>query len=565
MPHDLIISVQSLIIVLLISACIASNIHCQSNDIHEVAVLWQDVRPKGEIKVRYGQLEKLEILQGQGIVSDNRFEFSSSAETRMILTFNEYNINPGSASTLVSIYTEKYPFSFFLRDVNTGFPIYIPEYHVIVTAADDSRDFEVIRKSITNQKLINKLESIESESETSYEAAALITRDQTCPTWLGISRDVRIFEVHYAMKNDPNEYEIITPRLVSQPIRLEELDNQHAEYAFATGRGQGPVLNSNRRLEDGVIPILHTTLVDEDITYHSVCFASLELSPLKAAYIQGTHYLVADHYCYGHMFTETQQKLLEEKQKEDSLKNEETVLYFRSIAENNSDVPRYAWFKAIKPGRGWWSGFNWSFEPETGFSLYENGKIFCISKLNGKPLPNEEIAILLQPGETALFEFFLPHSPIPRERAEKLAGESFKERYHECRLFWKQKLEAASGINLPEKRIEEMMYAGLLHLDLVAYGHEPDGTLAPTIGVYSPIGTESAPIIQYFNSMGWHDVAKRSLMYFLDKQHDDGMIQNFGGYMVETGAALWSMGEYFRYTRDLEWVEEIKSKLLKSC
>jgi hypothetical protein len=265
------------------------------------------------------------------------------------------------------------------------------------------------------------------------------------------------------------------------------------------------------------------------------------------------------------MFTESQQKLLEEKQKEDSLKNEETVLYFRSVAENNSSVPRYAWFKAIKPGRGWWSGFTWLFEPETGFSLYKNGKIFCISKLNGKPLPNEEIAVLLQPGEKALFEFFLPHSPIPRERAEKLAEESFEERYHECHLFWKQKLNTAPGISLPEKRIEEMMYAGLLHLDLVTYGNEPDGTLAPTIGVYSPIGTESAPIIQYFNSMGWHDVARRSLMYFLDKQHDNGMIQNFGGYMVETGAALWSMGEYFRYTQDLEWVKEVKSRLLKSC
>jgi len=65
--------------------------------------------------------------------------------------------------------------------------------------------------------------------------------------------------------------------------------------------------------------------------------------------------------------------------------------------------------------------------------------------------------------------------------------------------------------------------------------------------------------------MGWNDIAKRSLMYFLDKQHEDGMIQNFGGYMVETGAALWSIGEYFRYTRDTLLVNAIKHKLLKSC
>src|SRR5512133_3392249 len=43
------------------------------------------------------------------------------------------------------------------------------------------------------------------------------------------------------------------------------------------------------------------------------------------------------------------------------------------------------------------------------------------------------------------------------------------------------------------------------------------------------------------------------------------MIQNFGGYMVETGAFLWSMGEYFRYTRDTAWIKEVEPKILKSC
>ena len=52
-------------------------------------------------------------------------------------------------------------------------------------------------------------------------------------------------------------------------------------------------------------------------------------------------------------------------------------------------------------------------------------------------------------------------------------------------------------------------------------------------------------------------------MYFLDKQHEDGMIQNFGGYMVETGAALWSMGEYFSYTRDTTWVRAGRTKTPK--
>jgi hypothetical protein len=532
----------------------------------EITILWKDASPEGEISARFGKTVGLEIIKGKGVLSGQRFTFHPAAENEIRVKFGDCSVGPGSASTLVSVETTEHPFSFFLRDVSTKFPIYIPEYNVIVTKTNDTRDFDGIKKDILDRKMKTKLEIMEAGPEDSYEAASLVTRNQACPTWLGISRDVRTFEVYYAMEDAPAEYEIIRPRLVAGFRKLEELDNGEAEYAFVTGRGQGPVLNSTRRLEEGRMPILHTKLIDEDISYESVFFASLESSRLTTENNAGTNYLVADYHAAGHMFTESQKQLLVEKQKEDSLnKMEETVLWVRTIATNSSQVPRYAWFKTVKPGRGWWSGYGWYYDGKHGFSAYKNGRVFCISRLNGKPLVNEEMTVLLAPGEQAEFEFCIPHAPVSRERAEILSLQSFDERYEECRQFWQEKLAAAPLIKLPEKRIEEMMYAGLLHLDLVAYGNEPDGTLAPTIGVYSPIGTESSPIIQYFNSMGWHDIARRSLQYFLDKQHEDGMIQNFNGYMVETGAALWTMGEYFRYTNDVEWLQETKPALLKSC
>ncbi len=63
----------------------------------------------------------------------------------------------------------------------------------------------------------------------------------------------------------------------------------------------------------------------------------------------------------------------------------------------------------------------------------------------------------------------------------------------------------------------------------VAYGREPDGPLLPAIGIHAAIGSESAPIIQFMDSMGWHDTARRALDYFLAKQHDSGFMQNFNG------------------------------------
>ena len=299
-------------------------------------------------------------------------------------------------------------------------------------------------------------------------------------------------------------------------------------------------------------------LRDEDILYKTRTFVTLVGSPLKSENLRGTHYLVADGYSGGHTFTAEQQSEFEKQEKTELSREETTVLCFRAAAVNTSKALRYAWFKFPETS-------NYQYNAADGFGQFSADRIFCISKLNGKPAPCEEISVLLAPGDSAVFEFYIPHTPVARDRALKLREWDFEDQVKDCRSFWEKKLLSASRIHLPEKRIEEMVYAGLLHLDLITYGLEQEGTLAPTIGVYSPIGSESSPIIQFMNSMGWHETARRSVQYFLDKQHENGFMQNFGGYMLETGAALFTMGEYFRYTRDTEFVKMNMPKIIKAC
>ena len=507
-----------------------------------------------------GKLVKLAALEGRGKINGNQFRFNQAGSNTIDLVLGNIKINQGSGATIVTVRNGNESFSFFLRDVSYDFPIYLPSYHAVVCRSDDMRSYSAIEQNINSRGLQTKISKIESEPEESFDSAAVHTRNQVCPLWLGISRDIRIFELGFS-----GELNNITPRMSSSPINLPETNNTSVKYSYMTGRGQGVEKNFQRRLEEGVLPILQMSQTDEDIEYNSTSFVSLESTPLDKITAFGTHFLVADSLSFGHMFTPEQSKLLKPLLQSESEKAEETILYFRSVAINKSSVPRYAYFRTIRPGSGWWEKFSYSYNPETGLSSYAPDKIFGISKFNGKPLHDEEITILLKPGEEAVFEFYLPHNPVSEERAIRLSEQTFGNKFEECKKFWNSKLAKAAKIKLPEKRIEEMISAGLLHLDLITYGVEPDGTLAPNVGVYSPIGTESSPIMQFYNSMGLHDNARRSLMYFLDKQHDDGMIQNFGGYMVETGAALWSMGEYYRYTLDTSWVREIKPKLLKSC
>ena len=531
--------------------------------VRQLALLLERGPVEGQLEVTDGEILGAHFTHGAGTISGTRFSASSPTPVRLEFTVNGSEIDYGPGRTIVTVRTPNTPFSFFLNDVSAGYPIYIREYRVMVTDQADPRSYDEIRKAVEKKGLLTELQRIESEPEETYEEAIRNVRQMKGQTWLGLGRDMRIFAVSERL-------DWIHPRFHGERVKVPELGDQPVTCNFLMGRGWGAVEDISRRLEDGVLPILHGQLVDGDVTYHLTTFVSLERSPLTSGTVTGTPYLVADGHGAGHMFTDEQKKAFEAQLPAEMNRDEETVLYLRIQAVNTAKVPHYAWFRAAWPSvdrslTPWHGASPYSFESATGFVVFPNGKVFAGNQLNGKPMTRQEVALLLKPGETATYQLLLPHRPISTDRAARLASNSFEQRLQECRAYWRARLAAAGHIHLPEMRYEEMMKAGLLHLDLVAYGREPDGPIAPTIGVYSPIGSESSPIIQYMDSMGWHREARRALMYFLEKQHEDGFIQNFGNYMLETGAALWTMGEHYRYTRDDDWVRQIRPKLLKSA
>ncbi|MGE5559151.1 MAG: hypothetical protein ACM3WV_11190 [Bacillota bacterium] len=534
-----------------------------------IALEWaKDHGCAGNFEVVNAKTAGLRIVKGEGSCDIGGLAFRFEAGGRIELTLADVNAAPGADPVIVTVNMEVNPFSFFLRDVRADYPVFIPEYRVAVTDGGDPRTYEDIEREIRGKEGLSNLQRIDAEPEESFENAAGHTRNLQCQTWLGIGRDVRIFR--FGLRDTGgSSLDWIKPTFHNEELIIPESKGKSVSYNFILGRGMGCTHKVRRRLEDDALPILHGEIEDDDIVYKFTAFASLERSSLSKENIKGTHYLVADGYSCGHMFTEDQEKEFQ-KQKilAEEKMDEEVVLYFRASAFNTSRAPRYAWFKSVLPHAYHVQSPETDvfLDPATGFSSFSSsGRIYCVSKLNGKPLPGEELPVMVMPGECAVFEFYLPHRPISVERAGMLAKQDFQARHEECRRFWMEKLSCGARIELPEKRIENMLKAGLLHLDLITYGNEPAGATAPAIGIYSPIGSESSPIIQFMDSMGWHDLARRSLAYFLNKQHEDGFMQNFGGYMLETGAVLWNIGEHFRHTRDKSWLGYIKDKLLKSC
>ncbi|MEO7599589.1 MAG: hypothetical protein ABIV50_11695 [Opitutus sp.] len=515
-----------------------------------VAILWQQPGATGSISVARGTLS---ALQPPSSAADRTsFRTASDLPSRIELSVTADN-SPAARPTLVTVTTTSRPFTFRLQDVDADYPIYLPSDQVVITPVSDHRSYAEIVAAIRRRGGQTKLQEIDAAPEATFAAVAGVNREMKVETWLGLSRDIRMFRI--------NEHlESFQPRFAGYDTPLPETPKQPATYDFHFGRGWGPRELLRRTLDDHVLPILHGEIDDDSVHYEVTMFASLERSPLTSESVKGTDYLVADRYGHGHMFTPTQAE--EEQRRHEAEMNpaEEVVLYARAVATNRGSAPQYAFIRTAAPALATPTSTKlpeWFFDSTTGLSSFESGRVFAFTRLNGAAAPAEEISILLKPGASAVLEFSVPHRPISKERALALAQQSFDTRLSEARSFWQSRLASAAQWRLPEPRIEQMTRAGLLHLDLVLYGREPKEPLLPAIGVYTAIGSESAPIIQFMDSMGWHDRAERALDFFLEKQHENGFMQNFNGYMLETGAVLWTLGEHFRYTRDEDWLKRI--------
>ncbi len=520
----------------------------RQNSYTSIAIVWRKAPGKGRIEISNGRLASPSAFKGN--------------ETRLDIKIKDAQGDMGAHATLINVSTEAASFSFFLRDVTRSAPVWIDAYGVAVTESGDKRDYEALAAEIRARGLVGESQRLADAPEETFEAASARNRNLTCPTWLGLSRDMRTFRVNY--QKDTGYWGFVDPTYHSPAQAVPESDNRPISIGFCIGPGASCRVQIERWLEERVLPILRSTQKEDDVTYHVTAFATLETQPLSLKKLKGSDWRAVYPNTAGHMLSQEQleaQKGLTEKEKHG--REEEVVCCLRVEAVNSGAVPRYAWFKALycnmalKP----------AFDGTTGFSLMgqEHKKAFGISRLNGRPMAQEEIAVLLPPGGKAVLDLLVPHQPLPVDRALRLAKMDIPAHLEACRLFWRAKLAAGAQVRVPEAAIDERIRAGLLHLDLVAYGREPGGPVLATTGIYSPIGSESSPIIQFMDSMGWHKLAERAIDFFLARQRADGFIQCFGGYQLETGPVLWTMGEHYRYTRDDAWAKRVKPNVLKAC
>lgn len=516
----------------------------------------------GEVSVRYGVLE-----------SERNVKNAMS----LTVSISSENLKAGSKATIVSVGE----FSFFLRDVNSEYPVFEPHIGAASLPENDPRDYAQVAEDVAAKGGISDFRRWEDEPEESFENAARHTRVQTAPTWLGLGPDIRGFWVDYndirqgKRKNleglDLKTWGYICPATHFHGS-LPDPDAKEPYFIhFDLGPGQHCAPRITRKLEDGVLPILHATQEDAAILYDLTAFVTLERHTLSEETVKGTPIPTAYSFCgYHHNIRLPHDEV--DRLRKSLDRSEEPILMMKVRARNISDSPAYAFFTAGTPRFLDWSD-NCREQRElkhqfvNGACMLDDyqGKTVVINKLNDEFMPEHEMSVLVMPGGEVDFEMIVPNGPLSADRAEALRRIDFEKHYQGCRNYWKSKLSKLAEVTIPEKGIENRLYAGLLHMLLATTG-EQTGPLMANVGIrYSPIGSESAPMILSYDWMGLSSIAARCIDYLIARQGGNGAIHTYSNYENETGPLLWTAGEHFKYTRDLDWLKRSAPALKKSC
>ncbi len=515
----------------------------------------------GAVSVRYGRLL-------------SPAEFKNAVE--LFVECGEVNLKPGGGSTIVTAGE----FSCCRREVNSGYPVYVPDAGAAALPAEDPRSYMEIALAVASGGARSDFAQVENEPEMTLEKANSFTRSHIAQTWLGVGPDIRGFWVDY---NDIRGSKI---------HQLGELDfrtwgyiapatHQHCVSAapgaepyfldFLIGPGVHAAPSIARSLEDGFLPILRSTQRDGAVDYDITAFATLESHLLSKESVKGTPNDVAYAFNgYPGQCRIPHDEVFRRRAMLD--RSEEVVLLMKVRARNTGKAPAYAFFSASVPmylnyAENCRAAAPMKYTLADGIlSLdeYDSGCV-AVNLLNGTGVREDELSVLVMPGEEAVFEIRVPNGPVSRERAKAIARLDYDLHYRSCRAYWNSILKEAAPVSLPEKELENRLKAGILHTVMATTG-EQSGPMMADVGLYyTPIGSESAPMILCYDWLGMPSRAARCLEYFIGRLDERGALFTYSNYENETGPFLWTAAEHFRYTRDAEWIRRYAEPLKRAC
>ena len=153
-------------------------------------------------------------------------------------------------------------FTFKPEDALPGAPVFSSRLGIAVTDGDDRRDYAAVAAAQKARGLLTRVERAEREPEPSLEGALALDA-RTCPTFLALPGNARLFEVGFRgypieEKQHMELYDYVIPRFNWDRLSFGAADR--VVYRYLMGRGMGCKTRLKRSLSGGFLPVLEAEL-----------------------------------------------------------------------------------------------------------------------------------------------------------------------------------------------------------------------------------------------------------------------------------------------------------------
>ena len=159
---------------------------------------------------------------------------------------------------------------------------------------------------------------------------------------------------------------------------------------------------------------------------------------------------------------------------------------------------------------------------------------------------------------------YLPAWKVEAEDyADVKGGEKWLNRVE---AYWKQVLEPAMQIELPDETLTHAIRASQVHCLIAARNEAGGSRVAAWIATdrYGPLESEAHSVIRGMDIMGHHEFARRSLEFFIKRYNQAGFLTT-GYTIMGTGWHLWTLAEHYQRTGDREWLAGVAPEVARVC
>ena len=204
-----------------------------------------------------------------------------------------------------------------------------------------------------------------------------------------------------------------------------------------------------------------------------------------------------------------------------------------------------------------------------------NGRMFAIcdiSQADGLSLKNQDGKLVIE-GELAVGKkaryMVATVNHLKNETLSSIDSLDYKKSKKLLKTtkdYWREILADGIRIELPNKRLQDVIDASRVHCLLASRNEEQGDRFVAWGDVqrYAFMEGEANPIIRGLDMLGHHDYAQRALDFAINRYTPDGVVrlrQHAYTPLIGTAWHLWAVGTHYELTEDTDWLRKAAPRL----